>query len=743
MGTIDVVLAFRNSGASLGKSLGQLETGTQSALYRAIDKGAKAFSNVAQSTKSKFSNAFGKAAKEGGDSTAKEMDKAAKKSGDSMKKSWMGVRDFIANNPITSIFLGGGILSFISDVFGDFMDLDKESARLAAIFNQPKVAIRSMATELSRSNLNVSIEEITQTMGAFAQEGLTLNKSMMPAIDSVVAFKGLIGDAADSVIPMIASFEKTGKGATNVGLMLGSAVQEWGQIAPQAIATMAKYARATGTSGNKIADGFNKIGGTLKQLGATSEEAQEFMAQLYDQDYRKMPPMFQAFAHLRKDGAAFANAIKPAMSQMQNILRGVPDHLVPQMAESLGISTEIANAMRSGLDYETAVKKQQAKKASEDIIQKRKEQQDNIKNIIDSVQRELTSMMMGVFGANEEVVKGTLKELGKGLLVVAKTITDLFQDKQFVQNMKDTFNGIKDIVYTISDLFKNMQISPILQWLLNTLSKPEVLATLGGLWGAGKITKMVTGGGLMENIRSHIPKMGKKTAGGTGDWLDEATASKSGGFFTKEKGEGIAAFFKPLTSALPGMVSAALGIAAFGAALASTVYLIGEALGGERGKNIAAFIGSIADSIGRLLKTLLESKPVMTIFETLANIIEKLANAIFKIQETAAGVGGKVLGAAMKLVGLDSSETPSTVTTQQATTVTPVVRSAEATAAMTKSLSFDASKKASDNQLLMDIRTILAASLDVERGQLGAIIDQRSIERSKLLLQELDTMRGK
>lgn len=721
-----------------------LSYSTSTALNESMSKTAKKINGVTDSVKSKFTNAFKSSAKEGGDATAKEMDKAAKKSGDSMKKSWMGVRNFIANNPITSIFLGGGIFSFISDVFGDFMDLDKESARLSAIFNQPKVAIRSMATELSRSNLNVSIEEITQTMGAFAQEGINLDKSMMPAIDSVVAFKGLIGEAADSVIPMIASFQKTGKGATDVGRMLGDAVGEWGNTAPRAIAAMAKYARATGSSGNQIATGFNKIGGTLKQLGATSEEAQDFMEMLYDQDYRKMPPMFQAFAHLKKDGAAFANAIKPAMGQMQNILRGVPDHLVPQMAESLGISTEIANAMRGGLDYETAVRKQQAKAASEDIKQKRKEQQDNISNIIDGVKRELTAMLIGVFGANEGVVKDTLRELGKGFLSVAKVVTDLFKDETFVQNMKDTFSGIKTIVTTISGLFKNIEISPMLQWLVNTLSKPEVLATLGGLWGAGKITKMVTGGGLLDNIKSHIPGLGKKggTAGptGTGDWLDDAKAGKSGGFFTKEKGEGIAAFFKPLTSALPGMASAALGIAAFGAALASTVYLIGEALGGERGKNIAAFIGSIADSIGRLLKTLLESKPVMAIFETLANIIEKLANAIFKIQETAMGVGGKVLGAAMKLIGLDSDTKE---TAKPTSTISPITRSAEATAAMTKSLTFDASKQASDNQLLMDIRTILAASLDVERGQLGAIIDQSSIEKSKLLLQELDTMRGR
>lgn len=130
----------------------------------------------------------------------------------------------------------------------------------------------------------------------------------------------------------------------------------------------------------------------------------------------------------------------------------------------------------------------------------------------------------------------------------------------------------------------------------------------------------------------------------------------------------------------------------------------------------------------------------MAIFETLANIIEKLANAIFKIQETAMGVGGKVLGAAMKLIGLDSDTKE---TAKPTSTISPITRSAEATAAMTKSLTFDASKQASDNQLLVDIRTILAASLDVERGQLGAIIDQSSIEKSKLLLQELDTMRGR
>ena len=716
-----------------------LNYSTSTAIHEGVTRGAKkageTLGKFTTSVRTRLSNAF--------EGVGKDGSKA-------FKTMWSSVTGFIKNNPITSIILGGGIFSFITQALGDFKALSKETARMGATFGVAKGQIADMAMSLHANNADVDMQDILSTMSQIADEGVPFDKSMKEMANTMIGFKAISGEVADSLIPLMTSLKKTGTGTGEIGKMVGATIGEWGQKAPRAINAIAKYARATSTGAVQVSKGFNKIGGTLKMLGASSEEAQDFMETLYDQDYRKMPPMFQAFAHLRKDGAAFANAIKPAMGQMQNILRGVPEHLVPQMAESLGISTEIANAMRGGLDYEAATREQEKKKAVADMETLRAKTKSTIGYAIDEIFVQLQNKIFGKALKNEPTMIETIRHVGGMLNEVMEGLMKILGDPQVVKGISDTIIAISDAVGGIAKWAREGGGDVILN-MFRAIADPKAIAGIIALKGLFALRKAGVGFGDVGALFGKLKK-GKGAAGGAGDWLNDAQkamggaeekASGSGGFFTKEKGEGIAAFFKPLTSALPGMASAALGIAAFGAALASTVYLMGEALGGERGKNLAAFIGSIADSIGRLLKTLLESKPVMTIFETLANIIEKLANAIFKIQDAAMGVGGKVLGAAMKLVGLDSSETPSTVTTQTATTTTPIVRSAETTAAMTKSLSFDASKQASDNQLLMDIRTILAASLDVERGQLGAIIDQRSIEKSKLLLQELDAMRGR
>lgn len=679
MGTIDVLLQFKTELGSLNKTLSGLSKSLDSAINNGAEKGAVKAGKVLE-------NGF-----------VGSMKKAFSTVGRTWDNTWDGIRKTVSDNPIMSITLGAGLFSFISGVWEDFKKLDNESARLGAIFNQTKGEIIGLADTLYQSNLAVSVEEITQTMGAFAQEGLTLDKKLLPAMDAVVAFKGLIGEAADAVIPMIASFEKTGRGATNIGLMLGAAVNEWGNTAPKAIAAMSKYARATGTSGNKIADGFNKIGGTLKKLGATSEEAQDFMEMLYDQDYRKMPPMFQAFAHLRKDGAAFANAIKPAMSQMQNILRGVPDHLVPQMAESLGISTEIANAMRGGLDYEAAVKQQEAKKAAVDIKKKRAEQQATIDMQAEAFKRGMTSAIREVIGQNYD----SIKEIMGNLMTSAKVIADLFLG-----------------IFADPEGDGNWLVE-----MIKLFTKPEMMASLAAIYG---LFKMATGASALASIMK-----------GTGLITGAGALTKAAGLLSGA-GAAVAAGFASY-EATKAFLNSELFADIFGTEFQT--WLTGGGIGDALFESVK-WVGEKFDKY--ITNPLNKMKGIKTDEQARLDELQKQA----KDRWTDAAKGKAVVSSEITKAATEAGKkieggTVTKAPTTQAPTTKPSTTPTAPKVSAANTLSFDANKKASDNQLLMDIRTILAASLDVERGQLGAIIDQRSIERSKLLLQELDTMRGK
>lgn len=717
---------------------------------------------------------------------AEDQIKKAKQETTKLKKSWQGVRDFVNNNPITAVFLGGGLWSFVTDTVGAFQTLDKESARLSAAFGGTKAEANSLATSLYKGNLTASMEDVTETMGLLAQEGLAMDGSMKPAADAMLAFKGVVGESAEGVAPYVASLQKQGRDMSEVSAMLAGAVSEWGQKSPQAVAAITKYARATGASSKQVEKGYSTIGGALKKMGATSEEAMEFMSMMYDQDYRKMPPMFQAFAHLRGDAKAFGNAIKPAMSQMQNILRGVPTHLVPAMAESLGISTEIANAMRTGKDYEKAMAEQEGKKRAKDLTELQKKATATVGYVIEEIKRRLQTAIFGELIKSDSgimklftMIGDVVKAIMLPIIRLGGFLIEVFTNTKVLDNFATFFGWIAKLVKGIGDQIDEWWITMqdfyggggkkslgfwsdlgiAIKEIAGILTNPYLLATLAALFVAQKT-------GVLEKLGQKVlgdktPKwFSRKKKGGGADAAKTSAAetpAKKGflgklagmpgdmiggmlDMFTPERGQAIGKFFDGLGAGMVGIIKVGAGVAAVilmvGASIAGAIALIGFAMEGGRGQLFLEFMREVGNQIKSAGKVITEF--MIALADSIVKIVDAITKLIMVVRGGAVGIVASALmfvfggGDAGTLAAGEEGAAPT------ATAATPTVNSA-----LAGTLAFDASKKADDNQLLMDIRTILSYSLDVERGQLGAMINAGNTEKSKLLLQELEVMRGK
>lgn len=532
----------------------------------------------------------------------------------------------------------------------------------------------------------MDFSSMTEMMSDFVYEGLDpMQDGMADVMKTMGQFAYFNGEAASSLIPLIAGITKTGQQLNNADLQsgLGAINVGFGKFSSQAVSALVKISRITGRNDfGRLALGAAGFSRALMNVGMTAEEATETVTSLLSTDIDQVPAFFQRFAMI-EDPAQKMKAMAGGMEDLYEIVKDVNNPVIlGEMAKQFGVSTEMLQGLRKG-------GREFIKNWQDEMLKTTK---------ADGVESQFERARRGVF-ARFQAFGERMEGIYRRVVVAFAAFLDSPTVKSAIGKL---FNAFQRLGTALANAFsgggdeKNQAATTrITDFFLGVVDKVVAIVD----WFNEKLTGKEKGGGILGAIGEGMKWLGEKFKQ-VFDWTVAQLPGLAQGLLLV--GAGILAISVALNSA---SLTKIAGVGIVFATLAALVLASGSASGlFTVGGGLIAMAGGTA-LLGKALGVIAANPKIMALLAAIgvsAGGIGMLINAV----SGAAGIGDEVAkdaSNAAKYAG------PMTADKQKMLEVNP---------------EFLGARKAATNQekLLNDIRGILSTMAVIDKAQLETLM---------------------